>query len=276
MSKGVLYTALAHGGSDRFAGAATSQSRTVEAVAVHQQTATTDVPSKRELFRLFLHEKTDPVPFYTKLAQRSIAEFPFDLAGRRILDLGSGPGFYSRAMQARGATVIPVDLEVESLSVDGEHVAGAVACDGGRLPFPDASFDGVFCSNMLEHTPAPESIFDDTARVLRPGGWAWVSWTNWYSPWGGHNIVPLHYLGPRLGLRAWRALFGEPPKNIPFEGLFPTYVGRMLELAASHPQLELTDAWPRYYPSQRWVLKVPGLRELATWNCLMTLRRRED
>ena len=39
-------------------------------------------------------------------------------------------------------------------------------------------------------------------RVLKPGGWAYVSWTNWYSPWGGHDMSPYHFLGPRAGPRA--------------------------------------------------------------------------
>lgn len=232
-----------------------------------------DLPTKRELFRLFLHEKSDGVPFYTKLAERSIAEFPFDLRGTRVLDLGSGPGHYSCAMRKRGADCFPVDLEVESLMAAGGPPTAGTACDARRLPFPDGSFDGVFCSNMLEHTPDPRLVLAEAARVLRPGGWAWISWTNWYSPWGGHNIFPLHYLGPRLGLRVWRRLFGEPPKNIPFEGLFPTYVGQILRIANSMTGMDLVDAYPRYYPSQRWILKVPGLREFVTWNCVLVMRR---
>ncbi len=141
------------------------------------------------------------------------------------------------------------------------------------FPFRDATFDIVFCSNLLEHTPSSEPVFDEIARVLVPGGRAWVSWTNWYSPWGGHEIVPLHYLGPRAGLRAWRFLFGEPRKNVPFDALWPTYVGEVLRIARRHPQLELLDAVPRYYPSQRWILRVPGLREVATWNCALSLAR---
>jgi hypothetical protein len=112
-------------------------------------------------------------------------------------------------------------------------------------------------------------------RVLRPGGWAWVSWCNWYSPWGGHEIVPFHYLGPRLGLKAWRRLFGEPPRNVPFETLWPTHIGKVLAMVRGRPGLRLLDARPRYYPSQRWLLKVPGLREVATWNCLLVLERME-
>jgi SAM-dependent methyltransferase len=235
---------------------------------------TEPLPTRREVFKLFLAEKTDPEPFYTQLARRSMADFPFETEGKLVLDLGAGPGYYSRALERRGATMVAIDLDPADLTSAAGPAPGAVACDGGRLPFPDGTFDGVFCSNMLEHTPEPERIFDDAARVLKPGGWAWISWTNWYSPWGGHNIVPLHFLGPHLGYRAWCRLFGEPPKNIPYEGLFPTYVGKMLRVARQHPTLELLDAVPRYYPSQRWILSVPGVREVATWNCLLLMRRR--
>lgn len=232
-----------------------------------------DVASKAELFRLFLAEKHDPVPFYTKLADRSIAEFPFPLGGRRVLDLASGPGWYSQAMARAGAQVFPIDLGREDVEQAFGSGLPAVETDATRLPFPDAAFDGVFCSNMLEHVPTPGSIFDEMERVLRPGGWAWVSWTNWYSPWGGHEIVPLHLLGPERGLRAWRRLFGEPRKNVPFDALWPTYVGQVLADVRSRPAFRVLDAAPRYYPSQRWILRVPGVREVATWNCLILLER---
>jgi len=229
-----------------------------------------------ELLRLFLAEKHDPDPFYVKLAERSIASFPFPLRDRRVLDLGAGGGHYSGAMRDAGAEIVAADLDETDLRRAASRGVSAMLCDGTRLPFPDRCFDGVFCSNMLEHTPTPERIFDEIERVLRPGGWAWVSWTNWYSPWGGHEIVPLHLLGPNLGLRAWRKLFGEPRKNVPFDALWPTYIGRTLTEVRDRPKLELLDAVPRYYPSQRWILKVPGLREVATWNCLLTFERRPD
>jgi len=229
-----------------------------------------------ELFRLFLGEKQNPDPFYVKLAARSIASFPFPLAGRRVLDLGAGSGHYSAAMQDAGAQIFAVDLDEGDLRRASDRGLAVLAGDGTRLPFPDGTFDGVFCSNMLEHTPTPMRIFDEIERTLRPGGWAWVSWTNWYSPWGGHEIVPLHLLGPNLGLSAWRKLFGEPRKNVPFDALWPTYIGRTLADVRDRPKLELLDAVPRYYPSQRWILKVPGLREVATWNCLLMFRRHSD
>lgn len=232
------------------------------------------VATKAELFKLFLSEKHDPEPFYTKLAARSVAEFPFPLRGRRVLDLGAGPGHYSAALVDAGATVIPIDLGSENMRKAARAGLAAVETDATRLPFPAASFDGVFCSNMLEHVPDARLVIDEIERVLRPGGWGWISWTNWYSPWGGHNITPWHLLGPKVGPRVYERIHGGPPERNPvFAGLWPTYVGELLAYTRTRPGLRVLDAVPRYYPSQRWVLSVPGLREVATWNCLIMVER---
>jgi len=241
-----------------------------------RQSAVSERATNLQLLRLFFSEKHDPDPFYSKLAERSIDSFPFPLLGQRVLDLGAGGGHYSKAMGNAGAEIVAADLDELDLRRARSRGVPAAVCDGTKLPFPDQGFDGIFCSNMLEHTPTPGRIFDEIERVLRPGGWAWVSWTNWYSPWGGHEIVPLHLLGPNLGLKTWRKLFGEPRKNVPFDALWPTYIGRTLADVRTRPQLQLLDAVPRYYPSQRWILKVPGLREVATWNCLLTFERQPD
>jgi SAM-dependent methyltransferase len=205
-----------------------------------------------------------------------VAELGLPLAGRRILDLGCGPGHFTEALRRAGAEVHPLELDAESLLGGGEPPAGAVQGDASVLPFADGTFDGIFCSNMLEHTPSPAPVLAEIGRVLRPGGWAWVSWTNWYSPWGGHEIVPFHYLGPERGLRVWRRLYGEPRKNVPFVELWPTHIGAVLKTVAAEPTLVLRDTKPRYYPSQRWITKVPGFREVFTWNCVLLLERSAD
>jgi SAM-dependent methyltransferase len=231
--------------------------------------------SRRELFRLFLAERRDPEPFYTRLASRDIAQFPLDLGSALVLDLASGPGYYATALADRGALVVATDLDRRDLALRSSALPRALVSDGTRLPFTAATFDGVFCSNLLEHTPRPAEILAEIERVLRPGAWAYLSWTNWYSPWGGHAITPFHYLGPRLGLKTYRAVLGEPKgKNLPYERLWPTHIGQVLRLVRQRPGLRLLDAYPRYYPSQRWILRVPGLRELATWNCVLLLQRR--
>jgi SAM-dependent methyltransferase len=229
--------------------------------------------SKRQLLRLALAERTNPDPYYAALADVTIAELGVPHQGRLVLDLGCGTGWDAAALRTSGARVIAVDIEEDLARTAKHRGTPSLAADGLRLPFGDATFDGVYSSNIVEHVPSVERLLDEIARVTKPGGWSWVSWTNWYSPWGGHHMTPFHLLGPRLGTWVYYRLFGPPPKNVPGEGLFPTYVGRTLDLARHHPHLVLEDALPRYYPSMRWLLRVPGLREFATWNCVMVLRR---
>ena len=230
--------------------------------------------SRLELFRLALAEGHDPEPFYTRLAEATVAGFPFPLADRRVLDLGSGSGELGRAIAAAGAIGVSVDLRLDNCRRSRRAGLATTNADGRTLPFGDGTFHGVVCSNLLEHTPTPEHVLDEIVRVLRPGGWAWVSWTNWLSPWGGHGISPFHYLGPRLGARAYLRLFGTPERNMPFDSLWPTSIGRTLR-DVERRRLRILDVVPRYYPSQRWVTRVPGLREFATWNCLLLLERTE-
>src|SRR5262245_49803033 len=132
--------------------------------------ATRDKPvSRREVFRRFLAEKRDPEPFYEAMVERAMFRFPFPLQGAKVLDLGSGPGHFSRAMATSGASVIAIEQDERSLPV-APPGCGAARGDAERLPLRSASFDGVFCSNMLEHTPRPEAVFAEIERILRPGG----------------------------------------------------------------------------------------------------------
>lgn len=237
--------------------------------------AATHVRRKLELLGLFLRERQDPGPFYERLADLTLSQLPFPLAGATVVDLGCGEGQFDRALRSRGATVLATDLDLGAVRRAGEERGRAFAANGGLLPLASSSVDGVFCSNVLEHTPEPLSLIDEIERVLVPGGWAYVSWTNWYSPWGGHAIAPLHYLGPERGLRVWRRLFGEPRgTNLHGQNLWVTHIGSVLRAVGARPGLRLLEAHPRYYPSQRWILKVPGLREVATWNCVLLLERR--
>jgi SAM-dependent methyltransferase len=232
--------------------------------------------SKLETFRLFLDEREDPVPFHQRLAQQAVDQIGRDPENSVVIDLGCGPGHYTRALRSRGAFVVPIDLDLDEFGLPGGPPGGEVVANGMRLPFPDGVADGILCSNMIEHTPDPAAVVREMERVVKPGGWLWLSFTNWYSPWGGHDISPFHYLGPRRGLDAYRRFAGREPKNVPLQSLFPFHIGTALRLFNSRRGLRVLYAVPRYYPSQRWVLKIPGLRELATWNLLVLMERVQD
>lgn len=233
--------------------------------------------SMLEKWRLFRREREDPVPFYSLLAREAVAELDRrrgPLAGQVVVDLGCGPGFYTRAFRERGAEVVPVDNSRAEMALAGGPPEGALLADAGELPLADGSVDGAFCSNVLEHTPDAAPIVAEIARVLRPGGWAYVSWTNWYSPWGGHDMSPYHYLGPRLGPALYERRHGKPPKHAYGETLWACHVGPTLRLVGDRRELAIERAEPRYWPWAAPICRVPVLRELLTWNCVIHAVRR--
>jgi SAM-dependent methyltransferase len=228
--------------------------------------------STLEMLRLFRGSADDPSAYNRRLADITIDQLGNDVRGARVLDLACGPGHYARALRRAGAVVEPLDIQV--VEVEGGPPEGLIVGDAEHLPLSDASIDGVVCSNLIEHTREPGAVIEEMERVLRPGGWIWLSWTNWYSPYGGHDMSPWHYLGPRTGLALYRRVKGHSPVCEPGRNLFPLHIGSTLRLLRARPGLRVLDAAPRYYPSQRWILRVPGVRELATWNCLVVMERK--
>jgi SAM-dependent methyltransferase len=230
-----------------------------------------------ELLQAFRVEQTDPVRFYGLLAEdsaRLVASFT-PLAGRTVLDVGAGPEQFAQAFVARGARYVAVDHDAAELASGDRTGTCALLASGERLPVADGCVDVAFASNVFEHVRRPLALGDELVRVTRPGGVVVVAYTNWLSPWGGHETSPLHYLGGERAARLYQRRYGRPAKNQVGENLFRVSVAAGLAWARSQPDARLVEARPRYYP--RWarpVLAVPGLREVAAWNLLLVLRRR--
>ena len=226
------------------------------------------------LFRGFLVEQSDPDRFYGALAADSVATLAdhTDLDGRLVLDVGAGPRQFAQAFRGRGARYVALDHDRTVSSVTDGGVAGSALA----LPFADGSVDVVFSSNLLEHVPDFSRVAEEMVRVTRRGGLLYLSYTNWLSPWGAHEASPWHWLGAPYAARRYERRHGHPPKNRVDETLFRTSVAQGLRWARSQPGVELVAARPRYLPDvARHVLAVPGLREVATWNLLLVLRRRQ-
>ena len=134
-------------------------------------------------------------------------------------------------------------------------------------------YDLVICSNVLEHLARPNEFLGAADRILTDGGVLYLSWTNWLSPWGGHEFSPFHYLGARRGHRLWDKIIRRRRKHTPFENLYPTYIGKTLGVIRGNPHLRIVRAAPRYYTELAFLLRLPVLREFFTWNCALLIRR---
>lgn len=228
------------------------------------------------LFRSFLTEQTDPDGFYSTIAADTVhlVRRHAPLQGADLLDVGGGPGYYTRAFRAAGARCVLVDADLRELASRGPVDRAAVIGDAARLPLPDGVVDIAFSSNLLEHVDDPWGVSQELARVVRPGGLLVLSYTVWLGPWGGHETSPWHYLGGGFAARRYARKTGHQPKNVYGTNMFKTSVAAGLRWARSAPGLEVVELRPRYLPHvSRVLLAVPALRELVTWNLWMVLRK---
>ena len=253
-----------------------------------------DFRRSMELFRAFRIEKSDPDRFYRLLAKDSVSQVVRHqpLVGKLVLDVGGGAGYFTNAFRDAGARCVLIEPELRELWADnntgGRSVSphgspsdfseaawvGSVVGNGYRLPFADSTTEVCFSSNVLEHVSRPEEFITEMVRVTKPGGVIYVSFTNWYSPWGGHGTSPWHYFGGERALKRYKRVYGREPINRYGETLFATHVGPILHWVRSWSEVAVLEARPRYYPAWcNWVVHVPGLREVATWNLMLILRR---
>ena len=92
------------------------------------------------------------------------------VSGMRLLDVGCGPGGVLEHL-AGELDRAPFGIDIAQDFLRRARTVGHVArADGAALPFGDATFDFVLLRLVLRHTPAPEGLLAEAARVVRPGG----------------------------------------------------------------------------------------------------------
>jgi len=108
-----------------------------------------------------------------------------NLKDKTVLDVGCGGGVFSESMAISGGDVTAIDLAEESLEVAKLHLyESQLKIDYKKQNVEDFanenanSFDVIVCMEMLEHVPDPQSIVDACAKILKPGGWLFLSTIN--------------------------------------------------------------------------------------------------
>ncbi len=100
---------------------------------------------------------------------RDMAPLVPGFARGRVLDIGAGRLAWRSLLTQYAASYISCDVTKEHQDLD-------VVLDVTHgLPFPDESFETLFCCSVLEHVPEPWDALSEMYRVLIPGGIAIVS-----------------------------------------------------------------------------------------------------
>lgn len=224
---------------------------------------------------------------------RFILERMGELDGKRILDLGSGPGDAAVYFALHGAFVTATDLSpgmcalcARTARTHGVNVE-TVVTPAETLDVPPASYDFVYGANLLHHVSDFDATLAAVQRALRPGGWCFF--------WDPLAYNPVINVYRRMASRLHTS--DEHPLRFDILSTFRRYFAGVqhrefwLTTQALFLKYYLIDRlhpngiryWKRIYeedpkrigwwfaPLQRlddWLLRVPLLRRLA-WNIVI-------
>jgi 2-polyprenyl-6-hydroxyphenyl methylase/3-demethylubiquinone-9 3-methyltransferase len=120
--------------------------------------------------------KTSVNPWRLGVAADVFKKLNFDPKGKTALEVGSGGGILTEEICKMGFVTTGIEPAEESLRTAANH-AKAMGLNikydkgtGEELPYPDGSFDSVFCCDVLEHVADLPKVISEISRVLKPNG----------------------------------------------------------------------------------------------------------
>lgn len=120
-------------------------------------------------------KKDNPAAFYAshfykvQLLNRFSAG-PADNRGR-LLDVGCGKGFMLRASRDTGWTPEGYDVDADTTAMVAEQTGVSIQSgDFTAIDWPEAAFDAIVLSHVIEHLKSPHDYLDVFEKTLKPGG----------------------------------------------------------------------------------------------------------
>lgn len=138
--------------------------------------------------------------------ERVLQHYGYCFREKDLLEIGSGSGFQLKILSPICSS--SVGLEIRSSGYREHRIAEVREYDGRSIPFPDASFDIIFSSHVLQYLTCEQELYSEMRRVLRPGGIAvhvlptsiWRFWSSvLHYPAQAQLILRKFLSGPSLG-----------------------------------------------------------------------------
>lgn len=136
--------------------------------------------------------------FNTFLSDCGIA----NVAGKCLLEIGFGNGLFLKVCKSHG-------LQAAGTEINKDHYRKAKAkypdldlllCEDQTIPLADERFDYIVSFQVLEHVGEPETIVNESVRLLKPGGTMYHICPNYASFYEGHyKVMWLPFFTQRIG-----------------------------------------------------------------------------
>jgi 2-polyprenyl-3-methyl-5-hydroxy-6-metoxy-1,4-benzoquinol methylase len=188
------------------------------------------------------------VPWYRASAMRELFWLPATDSGR-LLDIGCGNGRPMQRFVAAGWTATGIDFDADAVAA--ARSAGLDARVGAlkEQALPDAHFDVILMSHVIEHLPDPLAELIECRRILKPSGSIVIATPN------------AHGLGHLAFRRHWLGL--DPPRHLQI--FTPEALTRLLAMSGFRPVQVRTHAGvaASWMVASQWRREAEALGKLA-------------
>ncbi len=188
-----------------------------------------------------------------------------DVAGKRVLDAGCGPGVYAEWLFAHGALVVAFDANEKMVALAkqrlGEKIEVLLANLESPLDFLEAdSFDLVVSPLVLDYVKDWQPVFCEFYRILRPEGCLVFSMEHPYMKYATHHLISNYFKVERVEY-IWRG-FGKPVRVPSFRRPLSAVINPLLkagfildQILEPLPTQEFQEQDPEEYEE---LLRSPG------------------